>query len=111
MVGMMVFPDLDACGPLCAGPHAGSPASAILGHKTVRERFQSLLESFVAESTGNSNRIARAILVDTPPSLDAGEVTDKGTLNQRAVLEHRADLVDQIYAIEPGVQILRIKGD
>jgi feruloyl-CoA synthase len=111
VVGMIVFPDLDACGTLCAGLHAGSPASAILGHKTVRERFQSLLEGFVAESTGNSNRIARAILVDTPPSLDAGEVTDKGTLNQRAVLEHRADLVDQIYAFEPCVQILRIKGE
>jgi feruloyl-CoA synthase len=111
MVGMMIFPDLDACCALCARLHADFPASEVLRDKTVRARFQSLLESFATESTGSSNRICRAVLVDTPPSLDAGEATDKGTLNQRAVLEHRADLVDQLYASESGARILRIKGE
>jgi feruloyl-CoA synthase len=48
-------------------------------------------------STGSSNRIARAIVLDEPPSLDAGEMTDKGTINQRAVLRRRAALVDELY--------------
>ncbi|HYI87082.1 MAG TPA: feruloyl-CoA synthase [Burkholderiales bacterium] len=49
------------------------------------------------ESTGSSNRIARAILLKEPPSLDVGEVTDKGTINQKAVLRNRRQLVDELY--------------
>jgi feruloyl-CoA synthase len=107
-VGMLVFPDWTACRSLCP---EGSPESKaeILGQEAVRARFQSLLESFAKISTGNSNRVMRAVLVEDPPSLDAGEVTDKGSLNQRAVLELRAELVAQLYAPEPSQQILRIK--
>jgi feruloyl-CoA synthase len=50
------------------------------------------------EGTGSSNRIARAILLEDPPSLDAGEMTDKGTINQKAVLKNRAAIVEELYA-------------
>ena len=50
------------------------------------------------ESTGSSNRISRMLVLDEPPSLDAGEMTDKGSINQRAVLARRAQLVDELYA-------------
>jgi feruloyl-CoA synthase len=59
--------------------------------------FQSLLRSFQAQSTGSSNRIARATLLEEPPSLDAGEVTDKGTINQKAVLRRRHGIVEKLY--------------
>jgi feruloyl-CoA synthase len=59
------------------------------------EEFRELLKSF--PGTGSSNRIARAILLKEPPSLDAGEVTDKGTINQKAVLQARRKLVDELY--------------
>jgi feruloyl-CoA synthase len=49
-------------------------------------------------NTGSSNRIARAMVLDEPPSLDAGEMTDKGSINQRAVLRRRSALVDELYA-------------
>jgi feruloyl-CoA synthase len=49
------------------------------------------------ESTGSSNRIARAIVLEEPPSLDAGELTDKGSINQRAVLSRRAAVVEELY--------------
>ena len=49
-------------------------------------------------STGSSNRIARALVLDEPPSLDAGEMTDKGSINQRAVVRRRSALVDELYA-------------
>ena len=49
-------------------------------------------------STGSSNRIARALVLDEPPSLDAGEMTDKGSINQRAVLKRRAALVEELYS-------------
>jgi feruloyl-CoA synthase len=48
-------------------------------------------------STGSSNRVARALVLDEAPSLDAGEMTDKGSINQRAVLRRRAALVEELY--------------
>ena len=60
----------------------------------VRERLQSLANS----ATGNSTYVQRVLLVDSPPSFDAGELTEKGTLNQKAVWKHRANLVEELYA-------------
>jgi feruloyl-CoA synthase len=65
-----------------------------------------LLKSFQEQSTGSSNCIARAVVLNEPPSLDAGEVTDKGTINQKAVLKARAALVDALYAEPPAVRAL-----
>ena len=48
-------------------------------------------------STGSSNRIARVLILEEQPSLDAGEVTDKGTINQKAVLRRRHKLVEELY--------------
>jgi len=61
-----------------------------------QDEFFARLEAF--ESTGSSNRIARAAVLKDPPSLDAGEVTDKGSINQKAVLRTRAALVEALYA-------------
>jgi len=58
------------------------------------------------ESTGSSNRIARMVVLDEPPSLDAGEMTDKGSINQRAVLARRAKLVEALYANPPGERVI-----
>jgi feruloyl-CoA synthase len=110
-VGMLIFADLDACAALCPALPPDSPMADILGHPAVRERFESLLESFAATATGSSRRVARAILLDEAPLLDAGEVTDKGSLNQRKVLERRATLVEELYAAEPSARVLRIKGE
>jgi len=65
--------------------------------KHAREAFAQRLRGFVAQSTGSSNRIERILVLDEPPSLDAGEMTDKGSINQRAVLARRADLVETLY--------------
>jgi feruloyl-CoA synthase len=58
-------------------------------------KFESLLQTF--ESTGSSNRIARAVILEEPPSLDAGEMTDKGSINQKAVLRRRRAIVESLY--------------
>jgi len=106
-VTALIFPDVDACRSLCPELPANATAE-ILAHPAVRARFQSLLNSLAAESTGSSNRVARAILLEEPPSLDAGEITDKGSFNQRAVLDRRAALVEQFYLDEPPPSILRV---
>jgi feruloyl-CoA synthase len=64
------------------------------------------LRSF--SSTGSSNRVARALVLEEPPSLDAGEMTDKGSINQRAVLKRRSALVDELYANPPSERVLWI---
>ncbi len=64
----------------------------------IRDAFRDRLMLFLAGATGSSTRIARVVLLDTPLSIDRGEVTDKGSVNQRAVLENRAALIEAIYA-------------
>ena len=67
----------------------------------MRERFQTLLDDLARESTGSSTFVARAILLDEPPSIDAREITDKGSLNQKMVLQNRAALVEELYTAVP----------
>jgi feruloyl-CoA synthase len=70
--------------------------------------LQRLLDALAARSTGSSTRIARALLLAGPLSIDAGEITDKGSVNQRAVLEHRAALIDDIYASEERAGVIAV---
>ncbi len=97
-VSAMVFPDLDACKKLAAGLATDAPARSLPADARIAAEFARLLDSFVAASTGTSNRVTRMILLAEPPSLDIGEMTDKGSINQRAVLAHRQALVDDLYA-------------
>ncbi len=108
-LGMMLVPNLEACRALASDLPPGAAPAAVLRHDSVTAKFASLLESFAAQATGNSNRVERALLLEEPPALDAGEVTDKGSLNQRAILERRAALVEQIHADDPPAFVLRIR--
>ena len=69
----------------------------------VRARLQAALEKLNAESTGSSTAPARLLVLEEPPSIDANEITDKGYINQRAVLERRAALVEKLHAGAPEV--------
>ena len=71
-------------------------------------REELLLKLKTLESTGSSNRVARAIVLDEPPSLDAGEATDKGSINQRAVLARRKGIVAELYRDPPSEKVLWI---
>jgi feruloyl-CoA synthase len=97
-IAALVFPDVEACRKL--GPHkpADAPAAEIVERPEVRAHFAALLTKLARASTGSSNRIARIVLCTEPPSMDKGEMTDKGSINQRAVLKSRAALVEELYA-------------
>jgi feruloyl-CoA synthase len=96
-IRVLVFPDLEACRALAPDLTGASPAD-IANHRQVRERFRQLLDSLAKTSTGSSNRVVALALIADLPSLDAGEITDKGSINQRAVLRCRAGLVAELYA-------------
>jgi feruloyl-CoA synthase len=56
-----------------------------------------MLDTLAAQSTGSANRLTRIHVLAEPPSIDKGELTDKNSINQRAVLQHRASLVEALY--------------
>lgn len=81
----------------------GTPDDEVPGHPAVRGRIAQHLAGHVAASTGSATRISRVMVLTEPLSLDRGEVTDKGSVNQRAVLRNRADLVERMYEDTPEV--------
>ena len=97
-VAALIIPDLDACRKLAPELARDTPAAVLLADARVRKAFTHLLDALSEPGRGTSARVRRAILLAEPPSLDVGEVTDKGSINQRAVLAHRAALVEELYA-------------
>ena len=97
-LGALVIPDIEACRKLAAELPPDATAAVVLASPQVRTAFAQLLNALADPSRGTSGRVGRAILLSEPPSLDVGEVTDKGSINQRAVLAHRAALVEELYA-------------
>ncbi|WP_374668709.1 feruloyl-CoA synthase [Ramlibacter sp.] len=94
-VGAMVFPT-PAVRAL-AGLPADTPLADVLNSAPVLAKFQSIVDELAAGATGSANRIARMCLLAEPPTIDKGEITDKGSINQRAVLTHRADTVAALH--------------
>jgi feruloyl-CoA synthase len=88
-ISLLIIPDADAC-------------RGVELESTLRR----LLADLARESTGNSNRIERAIVLTEPLSLDAHEITDKGSINQRSVLNNRAALVEDLYASSPPAHVI-----
>ena len=95
-VGAMVFPT--AAVRQLAGLDASAPMSEVLASAPVQAHFQNVVDELAKSATGSANRIARLCLLSEPPTIDIGEVTDKGSINQRAVLAHRSALVDALHA-------------
>ncbi|MFN4102902.1 MAG: feruloyl-CoA synthase [Tepidimonas sp.] len=95
-VGALVFPT-PRVRELCPLPSDAS-LHDVVEHPAVLAHFQRVVDELAHYATGSANRIARLILLADPPSLDRGEITDKGSINQRAVLANRADTVDKLYA-------------
>ncbi len=96
-VGALIFADFTACKKLCPDLPANASERDIATHPAVQAHFQKCLNELATKSTGSSNFVARAILLESSPELDAHEVTDKGSINQRAVLTKRADKVAELY--------------
>lgn len=97
-VGAMVFPS-PAVRQLSSLP-ADASLHDVLDDPRVLAHFQTVVDDLARASTGSANRIARLCLLADPPTIDRGEITDKGSINQRSVLSHRADTVAKLHADE-----------
>ncbi len=106
-LGFMIFPNLDECRQLCAG---GSTVAAttteLLQQPAVRQCVARGLAALKRNGRGSSTYATRAILLQDPPSADAGEITDKGYINQRAVLRRREALVAMLFETPLGRDVI-----
>jgi feruloyl-CoA synthase len=110
-VGLLVFPHPAGCRSLCRDAAPDAPLGELIRRPEVRRRVRDGLAAHNAENPASSRRIRRALLLDEPPSIDAGEITDKGYVNQGAVLTRRADLVERLHAAgdaNPDPDVIRL---
>ena len=101
-IGALFWPSMAGMQTLAADAGPGTPLeklTALLSGK---------LAAFNATAGGSSRRIGRFVIMTEPPSIDAGEITDKGYVNQRATLERRDGLVQNIYANPPGAGVVTV---
>src|SRR5262249_20660718 len=96
-IGLLAWPDLDALRRLCAHAPPRDP-EALLAAAQVVAHIQRGLAAYNARNSGSSLAIRRVLLLSEPPSIDGDEITDKGYINQRAVLDKRRALVARLYA-------------
>ncbi|PUB48265.1 feruloyl-CoA synthase [Pseudomonas sp. GV047] len=96
-LGLLIFPRLAECREL-AGLNASASVDEVLACGSVRDWLGQLLATLNEQATGSASRLDWACLLVEIPSIDSGEITDKGSINQRAVLQCRAEKIDALYA-------------
>src|SRR6202034_3747217 len=104
-VTALVVLDLDGCRLINAALPSNDVAVSAQDTE-VRRAFRQRFAAFHLAATGSSTRVARALLLDAPLSIDRGEVTDKRSINQRAVLDHRRTTVETLYSPTPDADVI-----
>jgi feruloyl-CoA synthase len=101
-IGILAWPSAAALQTLAEAVPGSDPRSALAALAAEK------IAAFNAVAGGSSRRIARMVLLETPPSIDAGEITDKGYVNQRAALAARSEAVERLYRDVPGDGVIEI---
>jgi feruloyl-CoA synthase len=105
-LGVLMFPNVNGCRTLCSESLGADDVDTLIGHPRVCSCVIEKLQAHNRLYPGNSTAISRALFLSQPADCDALEINDKGYLNQRAVLEHRAQLVEKLYAPSPGDDVI-----
>jgi feruloyl-CoA synthase len=93
-ITLLIFPDFEALASIAPG----LSGETLFADRKIRAVFAERLAAAAKAATGSSNRVARALLLAAPPDIDRGELTDKGTISQMAVLANRSELVEELYS-------------
>jgi feruloyl-CoA synthase len=107
-VGLLIFPNPAGIRMLCPDLPTDATLAQQIARPEVRLRIEAALKAMAGEATGSSLRPTRALLLDEPPQIDGGEITDKGYINQRAVLTRRAAQVERLYAEPPTSDVITL---
>lgn len=97
----LLVPDFDGMRGFLGDEARALDEAQVLSHPRLSAEMANRLNALAKQSTGSSTRVARVLLLAEPLSIDANEITDKGSINQRAVLTRRAALVEALYAEPP----------
>ncbi len=104
-IGLLVFLNIAGAAET-AGLDADTPLPELAANESLRAKLRTGLAAHNAQHSGSSQRIARVVLLHEPPDIDANEITDKGYINQRAVLDRRSDQVEALFCDDPGVILI-----
>jgi feruloyl-CoA synthase len=105
-VGLLAFPNLAACKAAIGREAESLSPDSIVRHPKLHAALKTKLGTYNAAHPGSSQRVARVLMMTEPPNIDAGEITDKGYLNQRAILSRRAALAERLYSEKPGDDVV-----
>lgn len=108
-LGVIVVPNTQECRQVLGDEGNGLSMSELIANPAFRAVVLDKLQALAATSTGGSNRVVRLSIMTEMPSLDAHEITDKGSLNQRAILENRKDDVETLYEGDAASGVFHIK--
>jgi feruloyl-CoA synthase len=104
-IAVLVVPDLPACREL-VGLKSDVAAATVLANAQLRDYVAAALAAYAQKNRASSTHARRAILLAEPLSIDQGEITDKGSVNQAAVLAVRKELVDRLYEAAPPADVI-----
>ena len=107
-LGAIVFPELNFCQKL-ANLDSNATLSDIVKDPSVSAALQTVLNDFAKQNTDSSTLIKRAVFADFDLSIDKGEITDKGSINQRQILANHADVVAMIYEKTLDSRVIEVK--
>jgi feruloyl-CoA synthase len=104
----LIILDQAACRAVLGGAAGIAGLAELAAHAPLLELLRAKLDAHAARHQGSSTRVRRALVLPSLPSLDAGEITDKGSINQRAVLRERASQVRELYAAVPEPHVIGV---
>jgi feruloyl-CoA synthase len=104
----LLFPEMAECRAFLGAVAEGMSDTAVLQVPALRAEIASKLKSSADASTGSSNKVTSVLMLAELPSIDANEITDKGSINQRAVLERRSSLVEALYQTPTSPSVISI---
>lgn len=105
-IGILVWPNTDAVRAFCPDLENDAPLADVLAHPVVREALAAKLKACNAEVSVTTSRVSRAMFLTDQPSLDAGELSDKRTVNRRLALANRKDEVAALFSGSPGADVV-----
>jgi len=107
-IGAMIFPDMGHIRELLENGGESMSDEEILAHENVREVFETSLKTLAGDNAGSSMRVKRLRLLAEPPQMDKHEITDKGSINQNAVMTYRKADLDDMYQAVPSDKVISV---
>ncbi len=106
-IGAIVFPGIDYCKRLTGLNNSQSTTELIL-HPVTKAKLQEVLNELAKKSTGSATLIKRALFADFTLSMDKGEITDKGSVNQRMIIQNHPEAIEKLYAAKGSDEVVKV---